>query len=355
LSFSAAHRRLTALRVTALGLGRPTTSDPVAVVRGLLALQAQDYPGALWSIGLRTTSATRAALELLHESGSVVRSWTMRGTLHFVAVEDLRWILSLTGERMVRAAEGRRRRLGVDTVQLGLAEQIVRERLAGGATASRAELFTAFESGGLATTGERGTHLLGHLAQTSVTVLVGKTEWALLDHRAPTPVSLSRDAALREFALRYFHGHGPATVRDFAWWSSLTLTEARVGLEAAREELEHLDVDGEQYFQRPGLEPTTEGTWLLPGFDEYLLGYTDRRAPLAGADTSLIAPGANGLFLATIVVDGEVVGTWRRVATSKKVTVTVTPFGVLGAAHRRAIAAESARLGDFLEVPVEIA
>ena len=113
-------------------------------------------------------------------------------------------------------------------------------------------------------------------------MLAARDSWALLDEWVPQPRRLERDEALEEFAFRYFSSHGPATVKDFAWWSSLTLTDARAGLAAARDRLDELEVDGATYYLRPGLEPAERAVHLLPGFDEYLLGYGDRSAPLAG-------------------------------------------------------------------------
>jgi hypothetical protein len=356
--FSAARRRLTALRLAAQGIVRPAGAvaphDPTEVVRGMLAMQAQDYAGALWSIGLRTASATRRSIEAVHETGALVRSWPMRGTLHFVTADDLPWMLSLTGQRMVRAAEGRRRQLELDNAQFDRAERIARERMADGATISRAALFTAWQEGDLPTTGQRGVHLLAQLAQTAVIVLVGQTEWALLEHRVPSPRMPERADALREFALRYFTSHGPATERDFAWWSSLTLTDARAGIAAAREQLDELEVDGTRYYLRPGLEPAAPAVRLLPGFDEYLLGYSDRGAPLSGADSAVIVPGGNGVFLSTIVRNGEVVGSWRRTQGAKKVRVYLDAIHDIPASARGGIAAAAKRYGAFVEQPVEL-
>lgn len=352
--FTLARRRLTALRLTALGLAHPAGEDPAAIVRGLLAMQAQDYPGALWSIGVRTASGTRESVEAAHRSGGFVRSWTMRGTLHFVSPDDLPWLLELTGRRMARSAAGRHRALELDDAQFDRAECIARERLEGGGTIARAELLRAFDEGGVSTAGQRGAHLLVQLAHTAVTVLVGQHEYALLDDRMPHPRRLERADALREFALRYFLSHGPATIRDFAWWSSLSLTDARVGLAAAREQLDELEVDGELYYLRPGLEPARSAVQLLPGFDEYLLGYSDRSAPLSGADTAVIVPGGNGMFLPTIVDRGEVVGSWKRAATAKKVTLSSSAFRPLSATTRAGIARAAARYGRYLGLPVEL-
>jgi len=356
--FSPARRRLTGLRLAAQGIVRPAggaePDDPAEVVRGMLAMQAQDYPGALWSIGVRTASATKRRIEAVHESGEFVRSWPMRGTLHFVAADDLPWMLSLTGERMVRAAEGRRRQLELDASQFDRAERIVRERLADGATVSRSELFAAWQAEGLPTTGQRGVHLLAQLAQTAVIVLVGQHDWALLEHRVPSPRIPERAEAMREFALRYFTSHGPATERDFAWWSSLTLTDARAGIAAARDQLDELEVEGTRYYLSPGLEPAAPAVRLLPGFDEYLLGYSDRSAPLSGADTAVIAPGGNGMFLSTVVRNGEVIGSWRRTPGAKAVRLGLDALHEIPVSARRGIASAAKRYGAFLERAVEV-
>jgi hypothetical protein len=280
----------------------------------------------------------------------------MRGTLHLVAAEDLGWMLGLTGRRMVRAAEGRRRQLGLEAADFVRAEAVVRETLSGGRHASRADLFAAFEAAGIPPTGQRGIHTLGQLAQTGVLVQSGRDVWTLLEEWVASPRRLEGDEVLREFAVRYMLGHGPATAKDFAWWSSLTLTDARTGLAAAGDELDRIEVDGETHYLRPGLEPAPRAVHLLPGFDEFELGYTDRTAQLPKRHWLTIVPGGNGVFLSTIVVDGQIVGTWKRVrATKKGVTVALMPFGSLSAATRRAARTALDRYAAFLGVEVDVA
>jgi hypothetical protein len=353
---SASSADLAALRLAALGIASADAPTPVDAVRRLLALQAQDFPGSLWSVGLRVPGSTAASVEEAHLRGDIVRSWPMRGTLHLVAAEDLNWMLGLTGQRMVRAAEGRRRQLGLGSPDFVRGETLARARLSGGRHATRAELLAEFEAGGLSTAGQRGVHTLGQLAQTGVLVQSGRERWALLEEWVPEPRRLEPDEALREFALRYMLGHGPATARDFAWWSSLTLTDARAGLAAAGDELERIEVDGETYYLRPGLVPAARAVHLLPGFDEFVLGYTDRTAQLPKQHWLTIVPGGNGVFLPTIVVDGQIVGTWKRAkATKKLITFTLTPFGTLSAAARRAVRGRLDRYAEFVGVEVAIA
>jgi hypothetical protein len=166
----------------------------------------------------------------------------------------------------------------------------------------------------------------------------------------PSPRRLDHDEALGEFALRYFTGHGPATVHDLAWWSSLTLADARVGLAIARPALDELVVDGDTHYLAADTAPAPRAVHALPGFDEYLLGYRTRDAALAPDHAELVVPGKNGLFLPTIVVDGEVVGVWRRTLTAKGVTVEAQPFE--GALVPRGFARATRAYARFLERPL---
>lgn len=357
-SFTPARRKLTALRLAALGVTVPSAPSPVAAVRHLLALQAQDYTGALWSIALRTPGATAASVEAAHHAGDFVRSWPFRSTLHFVAAEDLGWMLALTAEREHAKAAGRHRELGLEPADFDRAARIARDRLHGGARLERRELIEALEHDGLSVEGQRGAHLLGWLAQSGVAVLCGQNTWTLLDDHVPNPRRLERSAALAELARRYLNARGPATDRDLAWWTGLTLTDARAAIASVDEEFDRLEVDGVTYRMRPGLEEhaaaKSPAVHLLPGFDEYVLGYTDRSAQLAGRPLMDVVPGGNGMFLSTIVVGGEIVGTWRRAVRAKSVEVLAQPWTGLSASARRGFERAAARYAAYLELPLRL-
>lgn len=327
-------RDIALLRLAALGLAGPGFGTAAEAVRWLTAVQAQDYPGALMAVALRTRAGTRAQVEAALDAGEVVRSWPMRGTLHFVAAEDLAWMLSVTGERAVRAQRTRRARLGLDEDVLARARERAESALSGGPGLPRRELFAVWEAAGIDTAGQRGAHLLVHLAQTGVICLgpvAGREQrFVLLEEWVPKPRRLDREEAVAELALRYFRSHGPATVADLARWTKLTLTDARAGLAAVHGELERLVVDGAEYYLDPRTPAVLDrnrerarGVVLLPGFDEYMLGYGDRSAALRSEHADRIVPGGNGMFLRTIVADGQVVGTW---STDRKGGIVATPF-----------------------------
>ena len=350
-SFSSSRRRITGLRLSALGIDRPRAADPVEAVRSLLAAQAQDFPGALWAIGLRTPGTTIETVRAAIEDGRIVRAWPMRGTLHLVAAEDLGWITALTRDRAIRGAAGRHRQLELDEPDFALADRVARIALANGPL-DRTELLSAIQHAGLATTGQRGPHVLQRLALTGVIVFAGQNSFALVEQWIPNPRQLERDAALAELAIRYFHGHGPATERDLSWWSSLSLREVREGIALAGDALEVATIDEVRYFHRPGLEPAASGVHLLPGFDEYILGYTDRSAPLAGHDLAVVVPGGNGMFISTVVVNGEVTGIWRRTSSAKGVKVALELFRPLSATTLSVVDRRLQRYARFVGSPV---
>ena len=314
----------------------PATTGTVAdTVRHLLALQAQDFANALWAVGLRTKGATRSDVLAALERGEVVRSLPMRGTLHFIAAEDLRWMLSLTSARILQATRTRFASLGLDPETLARSATLARKELAGGAV-SREEFMKLMSGNGISTEGQRGYHLIFYLTQQSL-VCWGPpsgTQQALVlvDDWIPAQALSHRDIALAQFALRYFGGHGPATERDFAWWTKLTLADVRAAMAACGDALTPLTHRGTRYWIASTELAAAAGGRLgaavhsLPGFDEYLLGYQDRAIPLTPEHSQRVVPGNNGIFLPTITANGRIAGTWRRTPRSKTAAIEPEHF-----------------------------
>ena len=327
----------------------------------MLALQAQDLPGAKWSVGLRARRTTEAAVDAACDAGEIVRSWPMRGTLHLVPAEDLGWMLELTAPRALASAASRRAFLGITDADVEHARAIAVASLSGGRVLARDAILAAIATGGVRTDGQRGYHFLWYLAQTG-TLVLGATQgrqqtFALLDDWVREPRKLEHDEALGELAFRYFRSHGPATMRDLARWSGLTMRDVRRGLAVSRGTLVDLELDGVTYHLAPealsGATPAPR-VYLLPGFDEYLLGYQDRSAALAPEHGHAVVPGSNGMFMPTIVADGEVVGTWRRTIRVREVLVEPMPFGPLSASLREGLAEAARDYGAFLGRPARL-
>ncbi|WP_051441787.1 winged helix DNA-binding domain-containing protein [Arthrobacter sp. H14] len=311
------------LRLVSQRIAAPMEAGAADVVRWMMAVQAQDFNGAVTSVALRFQGGTREAVLAALDAGTIVRSWPMRGTLHFVPAEDLGWMLRTTAARMVATSARRHAELGIDDRLIGAARDIALAEMRDGKPISRNELIALWRKAGLLEVKERGYHLIGHLAMTGVLcfgpVRGGEQQLVLIDSWIPHPRRLEPDEALGELALRYFRSHGPATVKDFGWWTKLRAADVKTAVALARQNLESSWYDGVEYLMDPaspalpgGEAHEASGLFLLPGFDEYLLGYQDRSAALRPEFAQRIVPGGNGVFRPTIIRDGQVTGTWKR-------------------------------------------
>jgi hypothetical protein len=187
---------------------------PEEVVRWMGAIQAQDYAQSLWAIGLRLGSATAADVERAVAEARIVRTWPVRGTIHFVPAEDVSWMLKLSAARVL-AADGRRLgQLGLDRETLQRCGRLFRDALEGGRRLSRQSMMELLEGAGIGTGGQRGYHILWFLSQAGL-ICPGPMQdkqqtFVLLDEWVPASRELSREEALAELAERYFASHGPA-------------------------------------------------------------------------------------------------------------------------------------------------
>ena len=309
---------LTARRLHAQCITAPVAASPADAVRHMAALQAQDYHAALWAVGLRTRNATLVQVEDAITRGEIVRTWPMRGTLHLLARDDVRWMVALLAPR-VQAANAARlaRDLGLDAATLARGRRAMEQALANGIPVVRSELYAHMEAAGIASAHQRGLHLLNWLAHESV-ICQGPRQgkqptFVLMDAWVPPSAPLTRDEALHRLALRYLQGHGPATVADLAWWSGLTQKDALHALTLAAPALVQETRDGTTWWSRADAPAATRSRTihLLPAFDQYVIGYRDR-TPILDATQTRRVIGINGLVAATAIIGGRVVATWKR-------------------------------------------
>ena len=324
-------------------LARNPAATAHEVVAHLGAVQAQDYLGALWAVGLRMRAAVESDVEWAIAEREIVRCWPMRGTLHFVAAEDARWMLELLAPRVLARHRARLQRdFELDPRTLRRARTLIERALQGGKALTRPEIYATLEKAGISTTASRGLHILFALAHEHL-ICFGprrgkQPAFVLLDEWLPATKPKPRDEALGELARRYCTGHGPASAADFAWWSGLTLKEANEGLSLA-------DVRPQDVAARGGGTP---GVHLLPPFDEYTVAYKDRTAIIDPAFAKRVNAGG-GMLNAVVVVNGLVAGTWKRELQGNSVGITVSPFRALSARETRALQKEGARYAAFLE------
>ena len=351
------------LRMTSLLLsGGGGPSSVAGIVEWFGAMQAQDVNSGLWSFGVRLPGRKLDDVNAALERREAIRTWPMRGTVHFVPPADARWMLDLTGVRALAGAERRRQTLGLDQRTADRAVEILGSVLAGGRRLTRAQCLAALTERGVEVVGQRGYHLLWYASQRGVTAIaphVGKEQtFVLLDEWVPEPHRPSRDEALGILALRYFRSHGPATRKDFAGWTGLTMADVKSGIAVAGDELATVDVDGvEMIAARSVLDaagPAVGGWLALPGFDEYMLGYKERSMMVDAGHLAAIIPGGNGMFRSTIVRGGRAVAVWTRALTRTGVTASVEPLIPLTVGDRDRVGAALQPYADYLGLPLTV-
>jgi hypothetical protein len=342
--------RMRNLRLTGAPLDAPED-----VVRWLGAVQAQDYGPAKWSIGHRTGAITDAALDRAFADARLLRTHVLRPTWHFVLPADIRWMLQLTGPRVHALNAYYSRQLELDDAVLAQSTAVLVEALRDGHQLTRKELQARLDRAGIATPGFRMAYILMHAELNAVIcsgALSGKQHtYALLDERAPPAKRLTHDEALAELTLRYFTSHGPASVKDFKWWSSLTAAQIKHGLEMVRPQLKREVIDGVTYWF--GVPPPSDpralpAVHLLQGYDEYAVGYSETKYVLdvTGRARSTILD--RSVFIGLTIIDTQVAGHWKRTLTKDSVALEVALYAEPDAAQRHALATVVRQHGEFL-------
>jgi len=342
----------------------PPLASAQDVVRWFGAVQSQDVPGAFWAVAQRMSPTTTVDdLGADFDAGRIVRTHGPRPTWHFVAPDELRWIEALVGPRVQRANDAvGRRRLGMDRADLERTLGVIEDALADGGARTREELRGALVA---ADVPFNDPNTLGHLlmnAELDALICSGPRRgkqftYQLVRDRIPPAPARSPEDALRQLTVRYFTSHGPALVHDMAWWSGLTVTDVRRGIELAGDALEGRTVDGKAYWSAAGAfdpSPVPE-PWvrLLSNYDEYLGSYTDYD-PIFDPALPKARNIADVLGAHIVVRDGFVVGGWRRAFGPALATVTVTLLIPLTSAESAALEADAEAYGRFLGQPVEL-
>ncbi|MGH7501878.1 MAG: winged helix DNA-binding domain-containing protein [Longimicrobiales bacterium] len=336
-------RDIAALRLrTQRVCGLPFDS-PGNVVHWLGAMQSQEFGVAKWSIGKRMRAATEAAIDKAFDEGIILRTHVLRPTWHFVLPADIRWILELTGPRVHKLNAPMYRKLELDDRLRTRARTLFERALAGNVHLTRRDLQAVLHENGIDASGQRLAYIMMRAELNGVLcsgALKGKQHtYALIDERAPRSRSLPRDEALAELARRYVTSHGPATVKDFAWWSGLTLADVRRGIEIAAPRLETFSVDGRSYWSAgpaPASHHETAPTaHLMQGYDEYIVAYSESRDVLI-PDGITGSPRFRPPFTHALIIDGMLAGHWRRLPRANTLALEVQ---LLRALNRRDMAA----------------
>ena len=325
-------------RMTAQHLAKPALA-PIALLREFGAMQAQEYEQAKWAVGLRSPGTTEADIETLLADGEILRSHPMRGTHHFVARDDLRWLMALMGPVMIARSANRNRQLELDEKTLARCMMVIGKALAGGNHLTRAELAAALQRAKISTDGQRIAHIM-YRAELESLVCSGRRKgkhitFALFDERVPASKAIARDEAIGRLAARYVATRSPATLADFQWWCQLPMADARAGFESVKAPK-----------LKAGAPPKA---LLLPPYDEYTVSYKDRSSIGTPPSRAKSAKFGEWTMLGPVIVlDGLVCGTWSRKLTDKKLSVTLSPWRKLNARETLEVSKQATRLAAFL-------
>ncbi len=346
--FDILHRRLVNQLLVA-----SNAETPRDVVSHLGAVQAQDYSGGEWSIGLRLPGSKLAHVEKEISEGKIVRTWALRGTLHFLAGADVRWILELLAPGIIQGLARRYRELELDSSTFKKADSILEKALSGNGHLTRNELRTIIEKRGVSCEGQRMAFIL-HRASLDRVICFGVTRerqqtHAMFDKMVTRSKPKEREESLVELTRRYFTSHGPATIQDYMWWSGLSAADAKDGLEMAKSELVHDSIGDKVYWMPPkNLAPKSAvpTVHLLPPFDDFLIGYKDRSASMDGTVLRRLRTG--GMPDPTIMIDGKIAGKWSRTLKKDSVTIQTKLFRKFNKHEAQSLDDAVERYADFI-------
>jgi len=355
------NHRIAARRLYSQHVAGPPLSKPEDVVDLLCAVQAQDYAGAKWALAQRLHNTTDAGLDKVFNDGAILRTHVMRPTWHFVLPSDIRWMLELTAPRVNAINAHYYRRNELDAATLARSNEVLAKALQGGNFLTRQELAQALGDAGIPASSLTLGLIVMH-AELDAIICSGPRRgkqftYALLEERAPNARVLPRDEALAELTRRYFTSHGPATLRDFAWWSGLKMSDVKMSVKMVGSSLTHETIENETYWFSPDSTPAgdiSRSVYLLPNYDEFLIGYDEYSHVFDAHYTDKLDPRGNIVFVHFIVIGGEVLGTWKREVQRGEVIVTLNPFNPLSSAENEALNEAAERYGRFLGLPISI-
>ncbi|HRG38528.1 MAG TPA: winged helix DNA-binding domain-containing protein [Bacteroidia bacterium] len=324
---------------------------PDDVVKWMGAIQAQDYAGCKWAVGLRTINSTDKSIEEAINKNKIIRTHILRPTWHLVHPQDIRWMLMLTAPRVHAFCAFGYRKMELNDAIFKKAHKVFVKALDGGKQLTRTELATELQKAKIATDDLRMIHLLVHAELEALICNGAKRDkqftYALMDDCIPTTKTITKEEALVKLAEGYFKSHGPATLQDFNWWSGLTTKDSKLGLENIKASLTSETIDGKTYWMTHEIAASKikSSVLILPSFDEYTVSYKDRSLVV---DAAALKKTGNGIFKPLLVVDGQAKGIWKRNDKKSEARVTPTLFEKLNAAQTKMLSAEIERYTKFL-------
>ena len=349
------------LRLQNQQLVNTQTGSVSGLVKHMGAVQAQDFNWVKWAIGIRTNKSLEE-FDNAYNKGEIIRTHLLRPTWHLVASNDVSWLLNLSAPNINATLKGRRKELELSDQLVKKTNKIILESLESVDFLTREDLKKILHDNKIDTSQNRLSHLL-MIAELDQLICSGPIRgksptYALFDKRIRNKEMLSREESLFRLAITYFSSHGPATLKDFQWWSGLSVSDSKVAIEAAKSSL-HCEIkeDHKYYFIHAHINPdqTLNAIILLPAYDEYIISYANRSDLLQKADHQKVIS-KNGIFWPVFLKNGIVSGMWKRSVKKERVIVEIEPFIKLSKTDTQSIRKAAHDFANFygLEVSINI-
>lgn len=354
------HQEISHHRLVSQKLYKTTSNSPQEIVHHLGAMQAQDYAMAKWAIGSRCDASEKEIEEAIN-SAQIIRTHILRPTWHFVAAEDIHWMLDVSGPQVKRIVTSYVKKYGLDTKKLEQLNASIEKILAGNNHLTRDEIMQELNIKKTSKEGSLGGLIMMN-AELDGLVCNGKMKgkqitYALLEERVAKPkTNLSKEEGLAKLAQRYFESHGPATVLDFSWWSGFSPTTCKLAISSIESELNSVEIDNQEYWFGANFSDADnfcESVHFLAAFDEILISYKTREASILLEHQSKAFTN-NGIFKPIILENGKVIGTWKRTLKKDHAKIETQFFHEIDKVKKAELFDEIRSFENYLETKVII-
>lgn len=354
------HQEIANYRLASQNLLETNPKSPQEIVRHLGAMQAQDYAMAKWAIGSRCGASEKVIEEVIN-SGKIIRTHILRPTWHFVAADDIHWMLALSAPQVKKITASAAKKYDFDAKKLDQTNAKIEKLLAGNNHLTRDEIMQELDIKKSSSQDFLGAILMMN-AELDGLVCNGKMKgkqitYALLEERVGKPKMIfSKEEALAKLAKRYFESHGPATLLDFSWWSGFPPTTAKLAVHLIESELNSAVIGNQKYWFGTGFsnkDNFCESIHFLPAFDEILISYKTREASFLQEHQSKIFTN-NGIFKPIILENGKVIGLWKRTMKKDHVKIETQFFSELEETKKNTLFEGIKSFENYLEIKISI-
>jgi uncharacterized protein YehS (DUF1456 family) len=347
-------KTVAAARLVNQQLGKTRFKIVKDIVAWFGAMQAQEFKWVKWALGVRLPDHTEENVEAAFAKGKILRTHLLRPTWHFVSPDDICWMLELSAPQINASLRSRQKQLEINDSLVKKCNKIIEGILKDKNHLTREEIAAGFVKKGIRMDSSRAAHIMLR-AELDGLVCSGKPvnnkqTYALLEERVPEKKILKREEALAELAERYYTSRGPASLQDFTWWSGLSVTDAKRGLEIGKSKLISESIEGITYWLKdtpPAKNLFKDSLYLLPAYDEFIISYKDRSAsiPFENLKKSI---SNNGIFRPVVVFNGKVIGIWSAIKEKEDVNVKINSFRTTNQKIKSLIEEASERFGNYL-------